>query len=195
MSDVKRYWIPGPLTNYSTTANGFHGEVLVVAAADYDEREKDRRDLVMALKSYEVLRRAVNESTNECGPDCDDHGHGDGCPALSPSSWLEDQQRRIDALEKRLTEAEQEYQDARVVREQLEARLAEAERELAEVKAAGYAGVLQKRLAGIIGYCAQEGCDGEPYDTINAIATGEFDPCGSRASVQPSTDREDVSRE
>ena len=39
------------------------------------------------------------------------------------------------ALRARLAEAEQEYQDARVVREQLEARLAEAERELSEYAA------------------------------------------------------------
>lgn len=45
---------------------------------------------------------------------------------------------------------------------------------------------LRARLAGVIGYCAQEGHDGEPYDTINAIATGEFDPCGSRTADQPS---------
>lgn len=44
MSDAKRYWIPGPLTNYGTTANGFAGEVLVVAAVDYGELERDLRD-------------------------------------------------------------------------------------------------------------------------------------------------------
>lgn len=38
----------------------------------------------------------------------------------------------------------------------------------------------EERLASIIGYCAQEGHDGEPWDTIKAIATGEHDPCGSR---------------
>ena len=47
-------------------------------------------------------------------------------------------------------------------------------------------GELRARLAGVIGYCAQEGHDGEPYDTINAIAVGEFDPCGSRQADQPS---------
>jgi chromosome segregation ATPase len=37
---------------------------------------------------------------------------------------------------------------------------------------------LEKRLSEIIGYCAQEGNDGEPYDTINAIATGEYSTRG-----------------
>jgi hypothetical protein len=35
------------------------------------------------------------------------------------------------------------------------------------------------RLAEIIAYCAQEGNDGEPYDTIHAIATGEYSTRGS----------------
>jgi hypothetical protein len=48
------------------------------------------------LRDYETLKRAVNESTNECGPDCDEHGHGDNCPANSAARWLEDQQREID---------------------------------------------------------------------------------------------------
>lgn len=126
MSDVKRYWIPGPLTNYGTTATGFHGEVLVVAASDYDERERDLRDLTMQFKAYDVLRRAVNESTNECGPDCDDYGHGDGCPACSPSSWLEDQKRRIDALEARLAEKDQYIVE---IERDARARLAEAGRD------------------------------------------------------------------
>lgn len=47
---------------------------------------------------------------------------------------------------------------------------------------------LQRRLSGVIGYCAQEGCDGEPYDTIHKIATGEYDPVGSRP--QSATERE-----
>jgi glycosidase len=37
---------------------------------------------------------------------------------------------------------------------------------------------LRSRLAEIIGYCAQEGHDGEPYDTINAIAAGEYSTRG-----------------
>ena len=37
---------------------------------------------------------------------------------------------------------------------------------------------LERRLAEIIGYCAQEGCDGEPYDTINKIARGEYSTRG-----------------
>ena len=36
----------------------------------------------------------------------------------------------------------------------------------------------ESRLAEIIAYCAQEGHDGEPYDTINAIATGEYSTRG-----------------
>ena len=36
----------------------------------------------------------------------------------------------------------------------------------------------QRKLAEIIGYCAQEGHDGEPYDTINAIATGAYSTRG-----------------
>ena len=35
-----------------------------------------------------------------------------------------------------------------------------------------------QRLAEIIGYCAQEGRDGEPYDTINSIAMGQYSTRG-----------------
>jgi hypothetical protein len=86
--------------------NEFGREIDRAEAADEIERLTARlAEQDVQLKSYDVLRRAVNESTNECGPDCDDHGHGDGCPALSPSCWLEDQQRTIDGLKARLAEA------------------------------------------------------------------------------------------
>jgi hypothetical protein len=78
----------------------------------------------MQLKSYSVLRRAVNESTNECAPDCDDHGHADGCPALSPTSWLEDQQREIERLRKEHAEMIDGY----------EAKIVEYERRIEELQ-------------------------------------------------------------
>lgn len=59
---------------------------------------------------------------------------------------------------------------------------------LSAVKSAGEAALrlheenecLRGRLAQVIAYCAQEGHDGEPYDTFQALATGELDLCGSR---------------
>jgi hypothetical protein len=53
---------------------------------------------VQQLENYEVLKRAVNESTNECGPNCDEYGHGDDCPSCNSARWLEDQQREIERL-------------------------------------------------------------------------------------------------
>lgn len=41
-----------------------------------------------------------------------------------------------------------------------------------------HAQAAQRRLAEIVGLCAQEGHDGEPWDTINAIATGEYSTRG-----------------
>ena len=61
-------------------------------------------------------------------------------------------------------------------------------RELAEAKDALLSA--RARLAQIIGYCAQEGCDGEPYDTINAIATGEYSTRGGGTDSASVADRE-----
>lgn len=61
----------------------------------------------------------------------------------------------------------------------LQARLAEAyERHSRYVKGVGELADRAARVSEIIAYCAQEGNDGEPYDTINAIATGEYSTRG-----------------
>jgi predicted nuclease with TOPRIM domain len=64
-----------------------------------------RAELAATRRDYDTLKRAVNESTNECGPDCDEHGHGDNCPANSSARWLEDQQREIERLRELLAAA------------------------------------------------------------------------------------------
>lgn len=57
------------------------------------------RDALRAeVANYEVLKRAVNESTNECSTQCDEHGHAGDCPANNSARWLEDQQREIESL-------------------------------------------------------------------------------------------------
>lgn len=48
------------------------------------------------VADYDLLRRAVNESTNECLPGCSSYGHADGCPTDDPARWLADQQRVIE---------------------------------------------------------------------------------------------------
>ena len=70
-----------------------------------------RDDLQRQLGDYETLKRAVNESTNECGPDCDDHGHGDQCPANNSAQWLIDQQKEIEQLRARLASFEEDERD------------------------------------------------------------------------------------
>lgn len=70
--------------------------------------------------------------------------------------------REIESLRSRLSEYEQDDTDMQQVRTQLSASNE----------------TLQRRLAEIIAYCAQEGSDGEPYDTINAIASGEYSTRG-----------------
>lgn len=58
--------------------------------------------LAQELADYETLRRAVNESPAECGPQCGEHGHMAGCPAVSTEHWLVAQQREIDRLREAL---------------------------------------------------------------------------------------------
>ena len=53
-----------------------------------------------------LLKKAVNDSADECGPDCDDYAHGESCPACDPAKWLVDQQVEIERLRSRLAEAE-----------------------------------------------------------------------------------------
>ncbi len=45
---------------------------------------------------------------------------------------------------------------------------------------------LRYRLAEIIGYCAQENHDGEPWDTINGLARGEITLSGSGPDYESS---------
>jgi hypothetical protein len=141
------------------------------------------------LKSYDVLRRAVNESTNECGPDCDDHGHADDCPALSPSSWLEDQQRKIDALEARLAEEESAHRvtagifaSTLVRADAAEARI----KPLEETVAAQYAHnvLLEVRLQKVMARCADL-LDEDQFNELDAMtrATVQVTPDGGNRQL------------
>ena len=78
----------------------------LLAAAD--EIERLRRELAEVQTKYGLLSSAINESTDECGPDCDDYGHGDKCPSLDPERWLIDQQATIEGLRRELAEAERD---------------------------------------------------------------------------------------
>lgn len=82
----------------------------LLAAAD--EIERLRRELAEVQTKYGLLSSAINESTDECGPDCDDYGHGDKCPSLDPERWLIDQQATIEGLRRELAEAEALLRDA-----------------------------------------------------------------------------------
>ena len=46
---------------------------------------------------------------------------------------------------------------------------------------------VERRLSQIIGLCGQEGCDGEPYSTIYAVAVGDYDTRGMKP-VEPEDD-------
>lgn len=47
---------------------------------------------------YDLLKRAVDESEDECSPNCDRYGHADDCRCVNPAAWLEDQQAEIERL-------------------------------------------------------------------------------------------------
>jgi hypothetical protein len=64
--------------------------------------------LLARVEKYELLRQAVNESTNECEPGCNSYGHTDTCPSGDAARWLADQQQEINQLRARLTELEQD---------------------------------------------------------------------------------------
>lgn len=104
----------------------------LLAAAD--EIERLRRELAEVQTKYGLLSSAINESTDECGPDCDDYGHGDKCPSLDPERWLIDQQATIEGLRRELAEAERAAAAARGLQQGTAALLAEARRALAAHK-------------------------------------------------------------
>lgn len=74
------------------------GEAADVVIQENRDLRAEVERLTRELVDYDLLKRAVNESTNECGPDCDSHGHGDSCPANDGARWLIDQQKEIDRL-------------------------------------------------------------------------------------------------
>lgn len=85
------------------------------------------------LAAAVLLKKAVNDSADECGPDCDDYAHGESCPACDPAKWLVDQQVEIERLRSRLEMREAQMAALKVEEQpqflQLQARLAEVERE------------------------------------------------------------------
>lgn len=52
---------------------------------------------------YELLKRAVNESSDGCLPGCDSYGHEENCPEVNSAFWLENRQREIERLRAELT--------------------------------------------------------------------------------------------
>jgi chromosome segregation ATPase len=96
---------------------------------------------------------------------------------------LEAEAMRMEAHAKvfaaRLAEAELNLAEIPTLCRRYEARLADAEeRHYRYVKGVGELADRAARVSEIIAYCAQEGHDGEPYDTINAIAAGEYSTRG-----------------
>ncbi len=192
------------MSEYCTCATSFDGSCQLHDRIDALTAENlSLREQVAALESREVCTVA-HENVETCG-----YCQRDALTAENAA--LRDERallvQRAENAEAALVEAEQEYQDARIVRKQLEARLAEAtvteanlhkrinewaahcevvEARLAEaderhsryVKGVGELADRAARVSEIIAYCAQEGHDGEPYDTINAIATGEYSTRG-----------------
>ena len=51
-------------------------------------------------EKYNLLAKAVNESTDECLPTCDSYGHEENCPTITPAIWIENLQRKVDNLSK-----------------------------------------------------------------------------------------------
>ena len=87
-------------------------------------------------------------------------------------AWVDGKMKEDrDALAEKLVESERRREEQALHvqkwRIYVEDRCATAELRLKEA---------ERKLAAIIALCSQEGCDGEPYDTFHAVATGEFDP-------------------
>jgi hypothetical protein len=84
---MKKYWIPGPITNYGTTDAGFRGEVRVVLASDHEarlaeveqDRDKWRERAFNSLRSQEVLRVTDSASVVQYKP----------CEICTTQSWCE----------------------------------------------------------------------------------------------------------
>ena len=86
------------------------------------------------LAAAVLLKKAVNDSADECGPDCDDYAHGESCPACDPAKWLVDQQVEIERLRQRVAYLEEEM--PKRLRQQGEAWAADAKRKDAHLAAA-----------------------------------------------------------
>ena len=59
------------------------------------------------IDEYELLRKAINESTDECDvpeSECNSFGCRGDCPNHDPARWLADQQKEIETLRARLKE-------------------------------------------------------------------------------------------
>ena len=132
----------------------------------------DHIDLILSrIKAFKHFR-AMNPDKSYTSPEAED--------AIALADALEAQAREI-ADCKRLREDERLTWDAQHKRQasvnaHLAALVTDAQEELRKCQQDAIA--LQARLAEIIGYCAQEGHDGEPYDTINAIALGQYSTRG-----------------
>ena len=61
--------------------------------AEYTLTLADERDAAIAERDkikadHDGLVRAVNESADDCTPECDRYGHRDGCKTHSPATWV-----------------------------------------------------------------------------------------------------------
>jgi len=52
------------------------------------------------LEKYNLLAKAVNESTDECLPTCDSYGHEENCPTITPAIWIENLQKKLMVYQK-----------------------------------------------------------------------------------------------
>ena len=60
--------------------------------------EADNAALKAQVEEYELLKRAVNENSGDCLPECDSYGHAEGCEYVSMSATMIIQQRQVEGL-------------------------------------------------------------------------------------------------
>lgn len=125
---MNKYWIPGPITNYGTTEAGFHGEVRVVLASEFDRYAHANREQAKEIQDLRLIRDSLGDELEAVKAECADLIAGKEYQAM---------QRTLGEVNARLAVLQEAFDDMHKAMlrefaraESAEARLAEAERQL-----------------------------------------------------------------